>query len=139
MAALWSDPHRLPGSPVGYERTVTTAAARLSEVELAFLSGVVTGVSSTAGCSRRWSMRGSLECVGMGDERDPNETERRTRADVYASARIGAAAVLTIVLVVLLVLDVAVPDTTSALGSSCPSWARSSRSWDWRPRPCGGS
>jgi hypothetical protein len=44
----------------------------------------------------------------MGDERRDDGTERR-RADVYSSARIGAAAALTLVLVVLLVLDVAVP------------------------------
>jgi len=43
----------------------------------------------------------------MGNERD-DDAERRARANVYASARIGAAAALTIVLVVLLVLDVAV-------------------------------
>ncbi len=55
-------------------------------------------------------MRGSLECVGMGNERDDDDAERSTRADVYSSARIGAAAVLTIVLVALLILDVAVPD-----------------------------
>jgi hypothetical protein len=45
----------------------------------------------------------------MGDERD-DDAERRARADVYSSARIGAAAALTLVLVVLLVLDVVVPD-----------------------------
>jgi hypothetical protein len=45
----------------------------------------------------------------MGDERD-DDAERRARADVYSSARIGAAAALTIVLVVLLILDVVVPD-----------------------------
>jgi hypothetical protein len=45
----------------------------------------------------------------MGDERGDDAAERR-RADVYSSARIGAAAALTIVLVVLLVLDVVVPD-----------------------------
>jgi hypothetical protein len=44
----------------------------------------------------------------MGDERD--DAANRRRADVYSSARIGAAAALTLVLVVLLVLDVAVPD-----------------------------
>jgi len=33
-----------------------------------------------------------------------------SRADVCSSARIGAAAALTLVLVVLLILDVAVPD-----------------------------
>jgi hypothetical protein len=43
----------------------------------------------------------------MGDERDDAANQRR--ADVYSSARIGAAAALTLVLVVLLVLDVAVP------------------------------
>ena len=46
----------------------------------------------------------------MGSERDDVDAERRARADVYSSARIGAAAALTIVLVVLLILDVAVPD-----------------------------
>jgi hypothetical protein len=45
----------------------------------------------------------------MGDERKDDAADRR-RADVYSSARIGAAAALTIVLVVLLILDVAVPD-----------------------------
>jgi hypothetical protein len=44
----------------------------------------------------------------MGDERD--DAADRRRSDVCSSARIGAAAALTIVLVVLLVLDVAVPD-----------------------------
>ena len=44
----------------------------------------------------------------MGDEHHDDPPERR-RADVYSSARIGAAAALTLVLVVLLVLDVAVP------------------------------
>jgi hypothetical protein len=45
----------------------------------------------------------------MGDERRDDAADRR-RADVYSSARIGAAAALTLALVVLLVLDVAVPD-----------------------------
>ena len=44
----------------------------------------------------------------MGDERRDDDSEDH-RADDYSSARIGAAAALTIVLVVLLVLDVAVP------------------------------
>jgi hypothetical protein len=39
----------------------------------------------------------------MGDERRDDGAQRR-RADVYSSARIGAAAALTLVLVVLLVL-----------------------------------
>ena len=52
-------------------------------------------------------MRGSTDCVGMGDERSDDAADRRARADVYSSARIGAAAALTIVLVVLLILDVA--------------------------------
>ena len=51
-------------------------------------------------------MRGSTDCAGMGDERGDDADQRR--ADVYSSARIGAAAALTIVLVVPLVLDVAV-------------------------------
>jgi hypothetical protein len=54
-------------------------------------------------------MRGSHERAGMGDEPGHGEADRRSRADVYSSARIGAAAALTVVLVVLLVLDVAVP------------------------------
>ena len=45
----------------------------------------------------------------MGDERGDDAPDHRTRVDDYRSARIGAAAALTIVLVVLLVLDVAVP------------------------------
>jgi Na+-transporting NADH:ubiquinone oxidoreductase subunit NqrE len=43
----------------------------------------------------------------MGDERD--DAANRRRADVYSSARIGAAAAFTLVLVVLLVLDVVIP------------------------------
>jgi hypothetical protein len=56
----------------------------------------------------------------MGDERGDDAAERRTRADVYSSARIGAAAALTIVLVVLLVLDVAVPDYDISPGILLP-------------------
>jgi hypothetical protein len=56
----------------------------------------------------------------MGNERDDDDAERRTRADVYSSARIGAAAALTIVLVVLLVLDVAVPDYHVSAGILLP-------------------
>jgi hypothetical protein len=56
----------------------------------------------------------------MGNERDDDDAERRTRADVYSSARIGAAAALTIVLVVLLVLDVAVPDYDISPGILLP-------------------
>ena len=79
------------------------------EFVLALLAGVVMGAPSTASCSRSSSMRGSTDCDGMGDEHRDAAPERR-RADVYSSARIGAAAPLTLVLVVLLVLDVAVPD-----------------------------
>ena len=56
----------------------------------------------------------------MGNERDDGDAERRARANVYASARIGAAAALTIVLVVLLVLDVAVPDYDISPGILLP-------------------
>jgi hypothetical protein len=42
------------------------------------------------------------------DERRDDVPER-VRADVYSSARIGAAAALTLVLVALLVLDVVIP------------------------------
>ena len=56
----------------------------------------------------------------MGDERRSDAPERRSRADVYSSARIGAAAALTIVLVVLLVLDVAVPDYDISPGTLLP-------------------
>ena len=45
----------------------------------------------------------------LSDEQRDEDAGRR-RADDYSSARIRAAAALTIVLVVLLVLDVAVPD-----------------------------
>ena len=53
-------------------------------------------------------MRGSTDDAGMGDARD--DAANRPRADVHSSARIGAAAALTLILVVLLVLDVGVPD-----------------------------
>ncbi len=55
----------------------------------------------------------------MGDERRDDDAEHR-RADDYSSARIGAAAALTIVLVVLLVLDVAVPDYDISPGVLLP-------------------
>jgi hypothetical protein len=54
----------------------------------------------------------------MGDEHD--EAADRRRADVYSSARIGAAAALTLVLVVLLVLDVAVSDYDISPGILLP-------------------
>lgn len=54
----------------------------------------------------------------MGDERDDGTS--RSRADVYSSARIGAAAALTLVLVVLLVLDVAVPEYDISPGILLP-------------------
>ena len=56
----------------------------------------------------------------MSDEHRDDEAERRARADVYSSARIGAAAALTLVLVVLLVLDVAVPDYDISPGILLP-------------------
>ena len=52
-------------------------------------------------------MRGSTDCAGLGVEGRDDADQRR--ADVYSSARIGAAAALTLALVVLLVLDVLVP------------------------------
>ncbi len=54
----------------------------------------------------------------MGDERGDDADQRR--ADVSSSARIGAAAALTLVLVVLLVLDVAVPDYDISPGILLP-------------------
>jgi hypothetical protein len=63
-------------------------------------------------------MPGSFDDAGMGDERD--DAANRRRADVYSSARIGAAAALTLVLVVLLVLDVAVPDYDISSGILLP-------------------
>ena len=56
----------------------------------------------------------------MSDKPDDDAPERRSRADVYSSARIGAAAALTIVLVVLLVLDVAVPGYDVSPGTLLP-------------------
>jgi hypothetical protein len=64
-------------------------------------------------------MPGSTDRAGMGDERRDDAADRR-RADVYSSARIGAAAALTLVLVVLLVLDVAVPDYDISPGILLP-------------------
>jgi len=64
-------------------------------------------------------MPGSTDCAGRGDERGDDAAGRR-RADVYSSARIGAAAALTIVLVVLLVLDVVVPDYDISPGILLP-------------------
>ena len=64
-------------------------------------------------------MRGSTDCAGMGDERRDDAPDR-TRADDYSSARIGAAAAFTLVLVVLLVLDVAVPGYDVSPGTLLP-------------------
>ena len=79
------------------------------ELVLAFLAGVVMGVAFDRFVLPPPSMRGSTHAAGKGNERGDDAPDRR-RADVSSSARIGAAAALTIVLVVLLVLDVAVPD-----------------------------
>jgi hypothetical protein len=89
------------------------------ELVLAFLAGVVLGEPSTASCSHSSSMPGSTYCAGMGDERGDDAADRR-RADVHSSARIGAAAALTLVLVVLLVLDAGVPDCDINLGILLP-------------------
>ena len=56
----------------------------------------------------------------MNDERDDDAADHRARADVCSSARIGAAAALTIVLEVLLVLDVAVPGYDVSPGTLLP-------------------
>ena len=56
--------------------------------------------------------------MGMGSERRDDADQRR--ADVYSSARIGAAAAFTLVVVVLLVLDVGVPDYDIAPGVLLP-------------------
>ena len=92
----------------------------MSEVELllAFLAGVVMGGALDGSCCRSSSMRGSTDCAGMGDERRDDADQRR--ADVYSSARIGAAAALTLVVVVLLVLDVGVLDYHIAPGILLP-------------------
>jgi hypothetical protein len=56
----------------------------------------------------------------MGDEHGDDASGHRTRADDDASARIGAAAAFTLVLVVLLVLDVAVPGYDVSPGTLLP-------------------
>ena len=56
----------------------------------------------------------------MSDERRDDAADDRTRADDYSSARIGAAAALTIVLVVLLILDVVVPGYDVSPGTLLP-------------------
>jgi hypothetical protein len=78
------------------------------ELVLAVLAGVLMGGALDRLVLPLLVMRGSTDGAGMGDERD--DAANRRRADVYSSARIGAAAALTLVLVVLLVLDVAVGD-----------------------------
>jgi hypothetical protein len=55
----------------------------------------------------------------MGNERGDDAPEPR-RFDAYSSARIGAAAALTLVLVILLILDVAVPDYDISPGILLP-------------------
>lgn len=56
----------------------------------------------------------------MNDEHRDDAAPKRVRADDYSSARIGAAAALTIVLVVLLVLDVVVPSYDVSPGTLLP-------------------
>jgi hypothetical protein len=56
----------------------------------------------------------------MGDEHRDDAEPRRVRADAYSSARIGAAAAFTLVLVLLLVLDVGVPDYDISPGILLP-------------------
>ena len=65
-------------------------------------------------------MPGSTDCAGMGNEHRDDAADHRTRADDYSSARIGAAAALTIVLVVLLILDVVVPGYDVSPGTLLP-------------------
>jgi hypothetical protein len=74
----------------------------------------------------------------MGNERD--DAANRRRADVYSSARIGAAAARTLILVVLLVLDVTVSDYDISpaillplLGATASAIRRMSRGMDTRP------
>jgi len=62
-------------------------------------------------------MPGSTDRAGMGDEHRDDASERR-RADVYSSARIGAAAALT------LVLDVAVVGYDISPGTLLPLLSR---------------
>ena len=89
------------------------------ELLLAFLAGVAMGIALDRLLLPPSSMPGSTDCAGMGDERGD---DARTSAGPTstASARIGAAAALTIVLVVLLVLDVAVPDYDISPGILLP-------------------
>jgi hypothetical protein len=56
----------------------------------------------------------------MGDEHRDDAAPERVRADPYRSARIGAAAAFTLVLVVLLVLDVVVPGYEVSPGTRLP-------------------
>jgi hypothetical protein len=55
----------------------------------------------------------------MGDERRDDAAPERVRADAYSSARIGAAAAFTLV-VVLPVLDVVVPRCNVSPGTLLP-------------------
>ncbi len=55
----------------------------------------------------------------MGDER-PDDGPDRHQADLYFSARIGAAAAFTLVLIVLLVLDVVAPGYEVGPGTLLP-------------------
>ena len=73
----------------------------------------------------------------MNDERRDDAAPERVRADAYSSARIGAAAALTLVLVVLLILDVVVPGYDVTPAPSSHFSARSSRSWGSRPARSG--
>lgn len=56
----------------------------------------------------------------MGDEHRDDAAPERVRADAYSSARIGAAAAFTVVVVVLLVLDVVVPGYDVSPGTLLP-------------------
>ncbi len=56
----------------------------------------------------------------MSDEHKGDAPDRRSRADIYSSARIGAAATFTLVLVVLLVLDAVIPGYDMSPGTLLP-------------------
>ncbi len=65
------------------------------ELVVAFLAGVLMGGALDFFVLPLLSTPGSTDDVGMGDERRDDADQRR--ADVYSSARIGAATALTLV------------------------------------------
>jgi hypothetical protein len=124
LSASW----RAAGVPAERAELLLAICARIVVTEGRIVSVRLTLSAYARGlalaCPKRsyWRARQVLatKCAGMGDEHRDDAAPERVRADAYSSARIGAAAALTLVVVILLVLGVAVPDDDVGPGILLP-------------------